>query len=209
MRRIEALPSRLYAITDRKLCVPQPLLEVVHELLDAGVRFFQVREKDLGPEALQSLAAPIVRLCHDFDARVLINTCAEVATAVGADGVHLPGEAGPVGAVREGGRAWLVGCSTHDVAEVRSRAAEGADFVVFGPVHPTESKPGYGPAQGPEGLRRAVEAVEAPVFALGGVSPERVRACLEAGASGVAVMSGLMRAGRAERARAYLRALGE
>jgi len=133
-----------------------------------------------------------------------------VATAVGADGVHLPDAAGPVAAARRGGgRLWLVGCSTHDAEGVRKREAQGADFVVFGPVYPTESKPGYGPAQGPEGLRRVVEAVELPVFALGGVSPARVKACLDVGAFGVAVMSGLMREGGADRARAYLRALGE
>ena len=210
MRRTEALPSRLYAITDRRLCAPQPLAEVVRELLDAGVRFLQVREKDLRPEELQTLADPIVRLCHDYDARALINACPEAATAVGADGVHLPGAAGPVEKIRAvSGRPWLVGCSTHDAEEVRKREAQGADFVVFGPVHPTDSKPGYGPAQGPAGLRRIVESVELPVFALGGVSPDRVKACLDAGAFGVAVMSGLMRAGRRERVRAYLRELGE
>ena len=208
MRRTERPPSRLYAITDRSLCGPQPLVETVRELLDAGVRFFQVREKDLGPEALQSLAEPLVRLCHEYDAKALINACAEVAAVVGADGIHLPGAG--VEAVRAAsGRPLIIGCSTHSPGEVRVRETEGADFVVYGPVHPTDSKPGHGPALGPEGLRLVAGVARIPIFALGGVTPERVEACMKAGAFGVAVMSGVMRPGRGERARAYLRALGE
>lgn len=210
MRRTERLPSRLYAITDRSLCAPQPLVETVRELLDAGVRFFQVREKDLGPEELQSLAEPLVRLCHEYDARALINAPTAVAAGAGADGIHLPGAGDPVEAVRAAsGRLLLVGCSTHDLEEVRRRETEGADFVVYGPVHPTDSKPGHGPALGPEGLRRVAGVARVPIFALGGVTPERVEACMKAGAFGVAVMSGVMRPGRGERARAYLRELGE
>lgn len=180
----ERLRFRLYAITDRKGCAPRPLSEVVHELLDAGVRGFQIREKDLGQAALAHLAAPIVRLCREYRAQVLINTHLQVALDIGADGVHLPASAATI----PDPQGLLVGRSSHILEEVQA----GADFLVYSPIFPTDSKPGYGPAKGLEGLRQMAAAVPIPVFALGGITPGRVEECLRAGAFGVAVMSGLM-----------------
>jgi thiamine-phosphate diphosphorylase len=89
------------------------------------------------------------------------------------------------------------------------RERQGADFVLFGPVYPSPSKPGYRPAAGTAGLAKVARGLSIPVFALGGISPERVPECLDAGAYGVAVMSGLMQADRpAACARAYLEELG-
>jgi len=196
------LPSpefRFYAITDRQRCAPRPLIEVVGELLDAGVRGFQIREKDLEPADLALLACPIVRLCRHHRARVLINSHLQVALDIGADGVHLPAAA----QMRVEHRELLVGRSIHSLEE-----AEGeADFFVYSPIFPTPSKPGV-PAKGLEGLRRVAQASPIPVFALGGVTPERVEGCLQAGAFGVAAISGLMRPeGAGVQARAYLEQL--
>ncbi len=74
------------------------------------------------------------------------------------------------------------------------RAAAGADYVTLSPIFLTGSKPGYGPALGPAALARIARRVGLPVLALGGVGPENARACLSAGAAGVAVMGGVMRA---------------
>ena len=106
------------------------------------------------------------------------------------------------------GNCLTVGCSVHTLTEAKSREAEGADFVTYSPIFPTLSKPGYGPAVGLDHLRKASEAVNVPVFALGGVTPERVSGCISAGAYGVAVMSGLMspQVGVCQ-AKAYLQAL--
>jgi thiamine-phosphate pyrophosphorylase len=196
------LPSpefRLYAITDRKRCAPRPLLEVVGELLEAGVRGFQIREKDLDPGELARLAGPIVRLCRQYRARVLVNSHIRVALETGADGIHLPASA----QMHDEHRELLIGRSIHSPEERDERA----DFVVYGPVFPTNSKPG-GPAKGVEGLRQAAQTSPVPVFALGGITPPRVGDCLRAGAFGVAVLSGLMRPeGAGVWARAYLEEL--
>lgn len=195
----ESLRFRLYAITNRKGCAPRPLSEVVHELLDAGVRGFQIREKDLGQAALARLAAPIVRLCREYRAQVLINTHLQVALDLGADGVHLPASAATI----PDPQGLLVGRSIHTLEEMRT----GVDFLGYSPIFPTDSKPGYGPVKGLEGLRQMAATARIPVFALGGVTPGRVEECLRAGAFGVAVMSGLMRpVGAGAQARAYLAA---
>lgn len=188
---------RLYAITDRSRCAPRPLAEVLRELLEAGVRGFQIREKDLGPAELARLAGPLVRLCHEYGAQALINSHLQVALDTGADGVHLPTTVELPGQ-RQG---LMVGRSIHGLEEMD----EKADFLVYSPIFSSAGKPGYGPPAGLEGLGRVARISPIPVFALGGITPERVEGCLAVGAFGVAVMSGLMRpAGAGVQARAYL-----
>ena len=185
---------KLYAITDRHRCAPTPLVDVISELLDAGVTAFQLREKDLSDTELLKLAQPIAELCHNYEANLFINTYTCIASDVGAAGVHLPANAESVGAIKETetGDNFYIGCSVHSFDAAKEREAEGADFLVYSPIYPTASKPGYGPAVGTTSLAELVEGVKLPVFALGGITPARVLECLTAGAFGVAVMSGVM-----------------
>ena len=184
---------RLYAITDRHRCAPTPLVDVISELLEVGVTAIQLREKDLSDTALIKLAQPIAELCHNYDAKLFINTHINVARDVGAAGVHLPANANPVGSVKaEIGDNFYIGCSVHSLDAAKKREAEGADFVTYSPIYPTASKPGYGPAVGTASLTEVVKGVKLPVFALGGITPTRVTECWKAGAFGIAVMSGVM-----------------
>lgn len=193
----------LYAITARHRCAPTPLFDVISELLDAGVRAVQLREKDLDARALSQLAKPIAAQCQSYDAALFINGNVKVALDVGATGVHLPASA-----TARANETLQVGCSIHNVDEAKKREAEGADFVTYSPIYLTASKPGYGPAVGVENLARLAKRVKIPVFALGGITPERVAACMEAGASGIAVMSGVMSpTGAGREAKRYLDAL--
>ena len=86
------------------------------------------------------------------------------------------------------------GVSTHDVEGAKAAEAAGADFITFGPVYATASKAGMGEPTGLGGLERVTTAVSLPVFALGGVSPDRCHACLESGAHGVAAISAVWNA---------------
>ena len=185
---------KLYVITDRHRCAPTPLVDVILELLDAGVTAFQLREKDLSDTELIKLAQPIAVLCHNYEAKLFINTHTCIASDVGAAGVHLPAHAESVGSIKETetGANFYVGCSVHSFDAAKEREAEGADFVTYSPIYPTASKPGYGPAVGTASLAEVVDGVKLPVFALGGITPARVSECLIAGAFGVAVMSGVM-----------------
>ena len=185
---------KLYAITDRHRCAPTPLVDVVSELLDAGITAFQLREKDLNDTELIKLAQSIAELCHNYQANLFINTHTCIAHDVGAAGVHLPANAEPVDSIKETetGDNFYIGCSVHSFDAAQKREAEGADFVTYSPIYATASKPGYGPAVGAASLAEVVKSVKLPVFALGGITPARVSECLTAGAFGVAVMSGVM-----------------
>lgn len=198
---------KLYAITDRHRCAPTPFVDVISELLDAGVTAFQLREKDLNETELIKLAQPIAELCHNYKAKLFINTRTSVASDVGAAGIHLPANIEFVGSVKETetGDKFYIGCSVHSLDAAKKREAEGADFVTYSPIYPTASKPGYGPAVGTASLADVVEGVNLPVFALGGITPARVPECLTAGAFGVAVMSGVMSSkGAGRQAKHYL-----
>lgn len=193
----------LYAITARHRCAPTPLFDVISELLDAGVRAIQLREKDLDARALSQLAKPIAKRCRRYDAALFINGNVKVALDVGVTGVHLPASA-----TARANETLQLGCSTHNFDEAKKREAEGADFITYSPIYLTTSKPGYGPAVGVVNLARLAKQVKLPIFALGGITPERVAACMEAGAAGIAVMSGIMSPiGAGEEAKRYLDAL--
>jgi thiamine-phosphate pyrophosphorylase len=181
---------RLYFVTDRHHTAGRPLVDVVHAALDGGVRAVQLREKDLEGGALYRLAAQLRELTARYQARLLINDRVDVALAVKADGVHLGQMSFPVAVARRLlGPGKLIGVSTHNPEEIA--AAAGADFLVFGPVYATPSKAKYGEPQGLARLRQAVAQSPIPLFAIGGITVERVAEVLTNGAPGVAVISAL------------------
>jgi thiamine-phosphate pyrophosphorylase len=163
------------------------LLDAIRKALLDGVDYVQVREKDLAARELVELVRAVLRLPNPCRARVLVNDRADVASACGAGGVHLPSGSISARLIRRAlGPDAHVGVSCHSVEEVRRAEAEGADFAVFGPVFFTPSKAGYGPPAGLDALRRACGAVRMPVLALGGVTTENAAQCIAAGASGIA-----------------------
>ena len=118
---------------------------------------------------------------------MVVNDRVDVALAAGADGVHLGPESMPVQVLRRlAPRPFLVGVSCHSLEEAMAAESGGADYLVLGPIFETPSKLGYGPPLGLEKLRLATSRSRIPVLALGGISVERIRPCLEAGAAGIA-----------------------
>jgi thiamine-phosphate pyrophosphorylase len=199
----------LYLVTDRRIA-RRPLPQVVDECLDAGLGAVQLREKDLPVRDVLALANDLGRATRAHGARLLINDRADVALAVGADGVQRTHDSLPVAALRLIAPApFLIGASVHSEAEARDAAAAGADFLVFGPVYDTPSKRSYGPPQGLVRLGQVVRAVSRPVLAIGGITPARVPDALGTGAAGVAVISAILGAERpADATKAFLDALG-
>ena len=189
-----AVDFRVYLITDRKQ-TKIPLPEAVRLALEGGVRAIQVREKDLPIQELVVLAQELRTITNEFKAKLFINDRVDVAVAVDADGVHLGHQSMPVLAVRKiVGRSMLIGVSTHNIYEARDAEAGGADFVTFGPVFQTPSKMQYGVPKGLEELRKAKEHVRIPIFGLGGIKQENIPDVLEAGADGIAMISGIFAA---------------
>jgi thiamine-phosphate pyrophosphorylase len=203
------LDFALYLVTDR-LIARRPLPEVVEECLAAGLRGVQLREKDLDVRPLLELASELRELTRRRGARLVLNDRADVALAVGADGVQRTHASLPTVALRRiGASSFLIGASVHSEQEAREAAADGADFVVFGPIYDTPSKRRYGRPQGLAALGRVAASVDRPVIGIGGVTPERVRDVVAEGAAGVAVISAILGAERpADATKAFLDALG-
>jgi len=175
---------RLLAINDLELDDPLRLASWAAGLARAGVEALQLRLKGVSDRALWR-AADAVRQAFPSPRVLLINGRLDIALAVGADGVHLPGDGVPTAEIRRRLGPRLLGRSTHRVEEVTAAAAEGADYVVFGPVFSTPSKEGLLSPTGLPGLVAAC-AVGLPVFAIGGIDREALDALAAAGAAGAA-----------------------
>lgn len=159
----------------------------------AGTSWIQIREKDLDTRSLVELARFAVARTRGTSARVLVNDRLDVALAANAAGVHLGEKSLPLEAVTEWRRSagrldFLIGVSCHSLDSAHAAERGGADYVFFGPVFATPSKAAYGAPQGMERLREVCAAVEIPVLAIGGVNLGNARACIAAGAAGVAAI---------------------
>lgn len=176
---------RLLAISDRRAWGDgweEALPRWVAALAAAGVDALQLREKDLGDRALYGLARR-ARAALPAPRRLLVNGRLDIALAAGADGAHLPADGVPLAPLRARfGPAVLLGRSTHRLEEVERARDDGADYALFGPVWET---PGKGPPRGIAELARAA-ALGLPVYALGGITLERLAEVAETGAAGAA-----------------------
>lgn len=184
-----------YLITDRTKCGPRKQLqEVVDEACRSGIKAVQLREKDLGGKELYELAGDLREITSRYDAALYVNGRADIAMAVGADGVHCRESGIGPAEVKQMDKSLLAGASVHSLEAARQAEADGADFLLYGPVYHTPSKAKYGPPQGTHRLRKITGAVKLPVYAVGGITPEKVFTCRSAGAFGVAGISSIMKA---------------
>ncbi|TAL11634.1 MAG: thiamine phosphate synthase [Nitrospirae bacterium] len=191
----------LYLVTDRHQTGGRPLRDVVLAALRAGVRAVQLREKDLPTRALLALARDLADLARPYEARILVNDRADVCLAAGSGGVQLPAAGLPVPAARGlVGADRLIGVSAHSADDAACAERDGADFVVLGPIFETPSKRAFGPPIGLRELERARTRCRVPLFGIGGITKDRVRDVLKAGARGVAVVGSVMAAEDVERA---------
>ena len=184
---------KLYPITDRRLSGLSHA-EQVARLCEGGARLVQLREKHLSPREFYREAEEALKVARSFGARLVVNDRADVALAVGADGVHLGQDDMPAGAARSLlGAAAVVGFSTHNVEQAVAAVTLPVDYVAVGPVFATSSKENPDPVVGLEGVRRVREAAgPVPLVAIGGVTAESARSVLEAGADSVAVIGALL-----------------
>ena len=187
---IDARRPTLCLVTDRRTIGDRPLAALVGEAARAGVDLIQIRERDLDDRALVTLAKAAVAAVHGTPARVIVNDRTDVALAAGAAGVHLRADSIPAARVRAvAGADFLVGRSVHDEDEAAASDAEGAcDYLIFGTVFPSSSKPPAHKAAGLSALARVCARVTTPVLAIGGLSIERAPDVARAGAAGVAAI---------------------
>lgn len=195
---------RFYLVTDRTLCAPKTLASVVHDACVCGVRAVQLREKDFAASDVVSSATRLVGLMHPQQAKLFVNvatveddTLALIAASPGVDGFHVPDDPDLLVHIRRSFPHHLIGASTHSPDGVRAAADAGADFVTFGSVFSSAKSER---SQGLAELSKACAAAQIPVFAIGGITHERAKECLDAGAHGVAVIRAVMAATSARRA---------
>jgi thiamine-phosphate pyrophosphorylase len=171
-------------------CDFQAVLALARAAVRARVPLIQLREKNLTARTLYELTGRCVEITRGTETRVLVNDRADIARAAGADGCHLTTRSLEASVIRRTfGHDFLIGVSTHSLAEALAARDDGADFAVFGPVFDTPSKLSYGQPVGLESLREAAHALSGfPILALGGLTNENSREALDAGASGVAAI---------------------
>lgn len=198
----------LYAITPDALCAePARLGVAVAAALAGGARLIQYRDKRNAAPDRARLAAELLALCRRHGARLIINDDVELARASGADGVHLGAADMPLREARQRlGDDAIIGVSCANQLE-RARAAQdgGASYAAFGRFFPSRTKPGAPQAE-PALLRQARSALDIPLCAIGGVTPDNAGILIAAGADLVAAVEGVFGAADiAAVARAYAR----
>lgn len=167
----------------------------MREALAAGIDRVQVREKDLPGRPLLALARRILAAAEGSRATVFVNDRVDVTLAAAAHGVHLGRTGLPPDTVRQmAGEDLVIGASAHSLDEALEAQERGADYLFVGPVFPTPSKAAFGEPLGVVRLESILRRVRIPVYAIGGITPERLEPLRRLPLTGVAMISAFVRA---------------
>ena len=192
MKRLE--DSRLYGILDFGYVPPADIVQVAAQMVDGGVDIIQLRAKRYIPDDVRWFAEDVHAVTSAAGVPLVINDFPEVADDIGAEGVHLGQDDIPVARARSvAGYRSMLGKSTHSVDQAVAAAAENVDYIGFGPLFATPTKPNYPPI-GVQEIRTVHERVQKPIFCIGGIKLENLGAVIEAGAQRVVIVSGILQA---------------
>jgi thiamine-phosphate pyrophosphorylase len=183
----------LLIITDRRQAA-KPLPDVLDAVFATGCRWASVREKDLSAADQFTLTRTLLPVAQRWGARLTLHGDAAMAKAAGVDGVHLPAGSDAAAARSTLGPESLIGISIHSLEEAAKLDPAALDYGISGPVFATDSKPGYGPTLGTSGFAAIAKVTSVPMIAIGGIRMDQVPELVRAGAAGIAVMGGIMRA---------------
>ncbi len=182
--------SQVYLILDKAVCGARPLDSVLKKAIAGGVDIVQLRDKTSSTRTMIEDARRLLAICREHGVLFIINDRIDVALAVRPDGIHLGQDDLPVAIARNIlGRGVMIGLSCHDPGQVKRSRTLACDYLGFGPVFATETKPGMRP-RGIKALHEALKTAAVPVFAIGGIkaaglealktrSPLRVAVCRE------------------------------
>lgn len=203
-RRITDRPvSGVYLITDQR----ENLLERVASALRGGVSTLQYRAKEKPYEQRLSEGRELKHICARHGVLFIVNDDMDLARDLDADGVHLGQEDGsPAEARKILGPDRIIGISTHNLEEAMQAETDGADYLGFGSIYPTDSK-AVTRMPGTAGLAAIREKVRLPIVAIGGISPANASRVIDAGADAIAVISSVLSSERPDISAAELRLL--
>lgn len=193
--------AQLYGILDLGYVAEKDAERVTERMLEGGIDVLQLRAKDSEETEIEALAARLLPLTEAAGVPLILNDFPQLVPAVGAQGAHVGQDDFAVADARwRAGRALagevplpIIGKSTHSLAQATAAAEEGADYIGFGPLFATPTKPGR-PAIGLDDVRHVHELVGIPIFCIGGIKLENLATIVEAGARRVVIVSGLLQA---------------
>ncbi len=184
----------LYAVTDSAWAGKQTLTQQVEAAIQGGATCIQLREKNLGKDAILAQALELAPICKKYGVPFIVNDDVEIALASGADGVHVGQEDMLAANVRKrAGEQLIIGVSAHSVEEALEAQRNGADYLGVGAVFATSTKTNVH-TMPPELLRAICDAVDIPVVAIGGINKENVLKLAGCGMDGVALVSAIFAA---------------
>jgi thiamine-phosphate pyrophosphorylase len=186
---------RLYGIIDLGY-IPRPrdCGCIAEQMVSGGVDLIQLRAKGKSIDELVNLASEIHEITARSDTPLIVNDHAEVAAQVPVEGVHVGQEDDSILFARQrAGRDLIVGKSTHSLAQAFTAQREGADYIGFGPIFATPTKPDYKPI-GLGNIRQVHLDVSIPIFCIGGINIDNLQRVIDAGAKRVVMVSALLKA---------------
>jgi len=185
---------RLYGIVDLGYVERRDAAHIVEQMIEGGVDLIQIRGKKESIAELADFAAELHELAARFSIPLIINDHAEIAARVPVEGVHVGQDDDSIQIVRQKAEhEILVGKSTHSVAQACAAQREGADYIGFGPIFATPTKPDYSPI-GLENIRCVHTKVDLPIFCIGGINIDNLQSVIDAGAKRVVMVSALLKA---------------
>jgi thiamine-phosphate pyrophosphorylase len=185
---------RLYGIIDLGYVERSDAARIVEQMIEGGVDLIQLRGKNKSIGELAELAAELHELSAKSSTPLIVNDYAEIARRVLVEGVHVGQDDDPIEIVRQRvARDILVGKSTHSLAQARAAEGEGADYIGFGPIFATPTKPDYTPI-GLQNVTRLHSEVNLPIFCIGGINIDNLQSVIDAGAKRVVMVSALLKA---------------
>jgi thiamine-phosphate pyrophosphorylase len=202
-----ALPP-LYVILDAAL-LPSDPIELMKKMLDAGARLFQYRDKTSSSRELLHASQALCLTVRQRGGTFLVNDRADISHLAGASGVHLGQDDLGVAAAREVvGNDCLIGLSTHNLRQFAAAVESSADYIAVGPIFSTSGKSNPGPVVGVDFIQAVRKLTTKPIVAIGGITLERAREVIDAGADSVAVIGDILKAKNpADRVRQYLKTI--
>ena len=185
---------RLYGIIDLGYVERRDAVRIAEQMIDGGVDLIQLRGKNKSIDELTELSAELHELTAKSSTPLIVNDHAEIAKRVPVEGVHVGQDDDSIKDARQkAARAILIGKSTHSLEQARAAERDGADYIGFGPIFATPTKPDYMPI-GLEDIRRVQAEVNLPIFCIGGINVDNLQSVIDAGAKRVVMVSALLKA---------------
>jgi thiamine-phosphate diphosphorylase len=181
---------KIIGVTSRQLS-REPFAERIRKIVCAHPDALILREKDLPPEQYRKLAEEVLKLCRREKVRGILHSHTEIAGSLGASALHVPLPVLTRMSSEERNSCQVLGASCHSVEEARQAETLGCTYLIAGHVFATDCKKGL-PGRGADFLAEVCDSVRIPVYAIGGITPERLAELRHTGCAGVCVMSSLM-----------------